>query len=36
MLSGDITPRDLSNDDEEMYFDQKTKDNIKKIQMEEV
>ena len=36
MLNGEITPKELSNDDEELYFDQKTKDNIRKIQMEEL
>lgn len=36
MLTGEITPKDLSNDNEETYFDQKTKDNIKRIQKEEI
>ena len=34
MLAGEITPKELSNDDDELYFSQKTRDNIKKIQME--
>jgi len=36
MLKGEITPKELSKDDEEIYFSQKTKDNIKRIQMEEI
>lgn len=35
-MKGEITPKQLSSDDEELYFDEKTKDNIKKIQREEV
>lgn len=36
MLAGEITPKELSNDDDELYFSQKTRDNIKKIQMEQL
>lgn len=36
MLNGEISPFDLAKDDEELYFDQKTKDNIAKIQREEL
>lgn len=34
MLEGEITAKDLAEDDEELYFDQKTRDNIKRIQRE--
>jgi hypothetical protein len=36
MLRGAITPRELSEDDEELYFDQKHRDNIQRIQQEEI
>ena len=34
MLKGLITAFELAKDDEELYFDQKMKDNIAKIQKE--
>lgn len=34
MLKGEISPKELSNDDEEMYFDQKMKDHIRRMQLE--
>lgn len=36
LLKGEITAFDLAKDDEELYFDQKTRDNIAKIQREEI
>lgn len=36
MIRGEISPKELANDDEELYFDQKTRDNIKRLQKEEL
>jgi transcription elongation factor S-II len=33
MLAGAITPKELAHDDEELYFDEKTRENIKKNQL---
>ena len=36
MLNDEITPAELATDDEELYFDEKTRENIKRIQREEI
>ena len=36
MLSGIITPKELSNDDEDLYMDQRARDHIHRLQMEEL
>lgn len=36
MLQGEIVPRQLTTEDEEIYMDNKTRENIQRIQREEI
>ena len=33
MMAGEVSSKELADDDEEVYFDEKTKENIKKNQL---